>query len=124
MDPNNPNAPDEPEMSDQKFLESIAPDVIKCLNRIGFFEKLDDRLCPSTAESTAEKCNGDFRISESILLSNKFPEQDLSDVFGALHSRGACCDCEVLYNVADSNRLKAIYWRARASGATPDISHS
>ena len=37
---------------------------------------------------------------------------EIADVLAVLQSRGACCDCEVLYNVAEESRLKARYWKA------------
>jgi len=110
-------------MSNKEFIESIAPDVINCLNRISFFEKLDDRLCPAIPGTQAERCGGDFRLSESILRSNKFTEQDLPEIFAVLHACGACCDCEVLYNVAEENRLKATYWRAQAQEIGQETRH-
>jgi len=36
--------------------------------------------------------------------------EDVRDVLDVLRSQGACCDCEVLYNVAENSRLKARYW--------------
>ena len=38
---------------------------------------------------------------------------DVDDILAVLTSRGACCDCEVLYNVAEESRLKAQYWSSR-----------
>jgi hypothetical protein len=36
----------------------------------------------------------------------------IEDVLAVLQSRGACCDCEVLYNVADESRMKAEKWKS------------
>ena len=43
---------------------------------------------------------------------------DVADVPGVLRFSGACCDCEVLYNVAEESRLKSRYWKARAGELT------
>jgi hypothetical protein len=32
----------------QELIASIAPDVMKCFDRVGFFERLDDLLCAKT----------------------------------------------------------------------------
>jgi hypothetical protein len=41
-------------------------------------------------------------------------DEDLEDILAVLHSLGGCCDCEILYNVAEESRLKSEYWIARA----------
>ncbi len=99
---------------DEELIESIAPDVLRSLNDIRFFEKLDDRLCPTAHGVQSDKCRHDFAISRSILTAEHFSDQDVADVLDVLHSRGACCDCEVLYNVSETNRLKASHWKAEA----------
>jgi hypothetical protein len=45
---------------------------------------------------------------------------DIADVLAAPHWRGACCDCEVRYNVAEESRLNAKYWKARFAELQPD----
>jgi hypothetical protein len=101
---------------DNELIASISPDVMKCLVRSGFFEKLDDLLCPRDHSHQREGCRGDYKLSESVLLASEFERTDLDDIFGVLRSKGGCCDCEILYNVAESSRLKAEYWRSRAEG--------
>jgi hypothetical protein len=98
---------------DPGLIASIADDVMKCLRGAGFFDKLDDLLCPSDASKIPERCSGDFRISESILPSCGFEPSDFEDIFGVLRSKGGCCDCEILYNAVETCRLKSRYWRAR-----------
>ena len=38
----------------------------------------------------------------------------MEEVFDVLRSQGGFCDCEVLYNVSESSRLKATYWRDKS----------
>jgi hypothetical protein len=96
-----------------------------CLVNCGFFEELDDRLCPADKSKTRDRCRGNFDLSESILRTHNFDDHALSDIFDVLRAQGGFCDCEVLYNVAETNRLKAEYWRSRASEMnTAPIPHS
>jgi len=113
--------------SDDELISSIAPDVMACLGRCGYFEKLDELFSPEDNSTPTEKCDGSFRLSETILLASGFERADLDDIFVVLQSKGGCCDCEVLYNVAETSRLKARYWRSRAAGQiarTPHTSHT
>ena len=89
---------------------------MKSLVRSGFFESRDDFFCPKEDSQPRQTCRGDYKLSESLLLSLGFWQPDLGDIFGVLNSKGGCCDCEILYNVAESSRLKAEYWRRRAEG--------
>jgi hypothetical protein len=100
---------------DSDHISLIAPDVMKVLSSRKFFEKLDSLLCPEKTSPKAEKCSGDFKLSKSLVLEAKFSDQDISDIFSVLRSRGGFCDCEILYNVAESSRLKSEYWRSRAT---------
>jgi Protein of unknown function (DUF2695) len=100
--------------SDYDLIASITPDVMACLHRVGFFEKLDDLLCPNAGSNLPEKCSGDFNLSERLLQASDFNTHDLADIFGVLKAQGGCCDCEILYNVSESNRFKSAYWRNRA----------
>jgi hypothetical protein len=108
---------------EQDLIASITPDVMKCLERSGYFEKLDDLLCPKDASLKREACRGGYNFSESVLLASGVKQTDMEDIFGVLHSQGGCCDCEILYNVAESSRLKGEYWRARAAGLNNRIKH-
>jgi hypothetical protein len=113
--------------SDDELISSIAPDVMACLGRCSFFEKLDGLLSPEDNSTSAEKCDGSFRLSKTILIAAGFDRAELEDIFAVLHSKGGCCDCEVLYNVAEKSRLKATYWRGRAgeqTARTPHTPHS
>jgi len=109
--------------SDDELVSSIAPDVMKCLSRSGYFEKLDDLLSPKEASSPSQACDGTYKISESVLLASGFEEAELGDIFAVLRSKGGCCDCEVLYNVAETSRLKGRYWRKRAKDLSTRTRH-
>jgi len=100
--------------SDDELISSIAEDVMKCLSQRGFFEKLDDALSPTDRSHTQRACGSNYEISKGILLASGFTPEDLADIFGVLKSKGACCDCEILYNVAESSRFRETYWRNRA----------
>jgi len=112
-----------PPEDDDDYVASIAPHVLKSLANCKFFEALDERLCPADSSKSREGCHGDYGISETILRSHGFNEEDLSDIFEVLRSRGGFCDCEILYNAAGDNRLKGEYWRGRAAGQEPPSTH-
>jgi hypothetical protein len=107
-----------------EFISSIAPDVMWYLVPLGFFEKLDDLLSPKDDPRLRRACGGDYKLSESVLLTSGVQQADLADIFGVLRSKGGCCDCEILYNVTESSRLKAKYWRSRAEGLEGPTTHS
>jgi hypothetical protein len=50
------------------------------------------------------------------LRSLDFEETSIGEAIEVLRSRGACCDCEVLYNVVEASRLKEEYWLAQTTG--------
>lgn len=110
--------------SDDDLISSIAPDVMRCLTRSGYFDKLDNVLSPEGNSIASQNCDGTYKLSEPILLASGFAQDDLEDVFAVLQSKGGCCDCEVLFNVAETSRLKANYWRRRAAGEAPHTPHS
>jgi len=96
---------------DSDFIASITPDVMACLNLSQFFEQLDDLLCPKEKSRAREVCQGNYSLSKRVLDLAGFDPTDVEDIFDVLRSQGAGCDCEALYNVAESSRLKAEYWR-------------
>jgi hypothetical protein len=115
---------DDDDLYDEELVNSIAPNVLAVLGREKFFELLDDRLCPNNAPATRERCQHSFEISKSVLCDSGFDSDEIRDVIAVLHANGACCDCEVLYNVAEESRLKSRYWKARASNIQPYDAHS
>jgi hypothetical protein len=58
--------------SDDELISSIAPDVMKCLGRCDFFEKLDKLLSPEDNSIPAQGCDGTYKLSKSILLASGF----------------------------------------------------
>ena len=112
---------------DAELVAAIASDVMTCLVRASFFDKLDNLLSPVDDLSKAELCSGDYTFSKRILLTLGFEGADWDDVFAVLRSKGGSCDCEILYNAVESSRLKSQYWRDRAEGlktpVTPHRSH-
>lgn len=110
--------------ADSDLISSIASDVMTCLRRSLFFERLDDVLCPKEESGEREVCAGNYRISERVLEASGFDSGDCEDIFNVLRAQGACCDCEILYNVVESSRLKAEYWKNRAHGAEAQPKHS
>jgi hypothetical protein len=106
--------------SDDDLISSIVPDVMKCLGRCGFFEKLDGILSPEDNSIPTHGCDGTYRLSESILIAAGFERADLD----MLRSKGGFCDCEVLYNVAETSRRKANYWPSRAAGRIAHTPHT
>ncbi len=100
------------ELRDDELVNSIAEDVLAVLESRHFFERLDDRFCPAIQQELPAHCDHSFRISTEILEQFGMNTDDVQDVVAVLQSRGACCDCEVLYNVAKESRLKAEKWKA------------
>jgi Protein of unknown function (DUF2695) len=100
---------------DSDLISSITPDVMASLRRSHFFEELDNLLSPMDGSGLAPTlCAGDYELAENILRSAGYDSEALTDIFAVFRSQGGCCDCEILYNVADTSRLKAMYWQGRA----------
>lgn len=100
-------------LEDERYVSEIAPDVLHVLSRMRFFDLLDDRLCPSLG-SNLIPCTHKFEKTVEILKISNMSSGDINDVLAVLRFKGACCDCEVLYNVAEESRLKAKYWKGKA----------
>lgn len=98
---------------DSDLISSITPDVMASLHHSHFFEKLDDLLSPPDGAS-AQECGGDYKLSEGVLRLAGYDSEDVTDILDVLRGQGGCCDCEILYNVAETSRLKAKYWQSRA----------
>jgi hypothetical protein len=102
------------EPDDSEYADDIAPDVLGVLEKLHFFERLDDYFCPIDDPQRMVPCGAhSFEISSAVLRGLDMDSDDIADVLAVLQARGACCDCEVLYNVAEESRLKARYWKAR-----------
>ena len=109
--------------TNDEYAASITPYVMKYLAKSHFFEGLDDLLCPSEESREARKCGGDHSLSELLLLESGLDRADLDDVYAVLRAKGGFCDCEILYNVVESSRLKAKYWRGRADRSGDRVKH-
>ena len=100
--------------SEEDHIASMAPNVIAVLSAKGFFEALDEVLCPLEESKPVVPCRSNYENSERILTDLGFDAADVEDIFDVLRSRGGACDCEILYNVAETSRVKSKYWRAQA----------
>ena len=114
MDSEDTEAQEGSKQDERELIESITPDVMNVLTATGFFAALDDRLCPADSSVAAEKCRNTYEITSSILQSKDFPDEDIQDVISVMRTHRGYCDCEILYNVVETNRLKAKHWQARA----------
>jgi Protein of unknown function (DUF2695) len=109
---------------DPEVVELIAPDVMRVLDNLHFFQRLDDLLSPADESVNPACCRKTYELSEAILLTCDIDSSDLSDIFCVLQAQGGKCDCEILYNVSETNRLKHHYWTERSQGRTVDTKHS
>jgi hypothetical protein len=96
--------PEDIRYPDDELIEEISPNVMKCVEKAGLFDALDDAFCPADASAKPVECQGDFRTAREILLARGFSETELFDVFHVLMARGGFCDCEILYNAAPESR--------------------
>jgi hypothetical protein len=108
---------------DEELISSITPEVMRCLKTKRFFEALDDVLSPPEESRAPLPCRGDYENSRLILRRLGFDDAELDDILGVLRKQRGFCDCEILYNVVESSRLKAKYWRAKADGRSPSTMH-
>ena len=99
---------------EQDYVRSITRDVMAVLAAKGFFDALDEVLCPVDESKPPASCRTNYENSERILIGLGFESGDFEDIFDVLRSRGGFCDCEILYNAVETSRLKSKYWRAQA----------
>jgi hypothetical protein len=107
-------------MSHGDFIASITPDVLRSLRRTGFFLKLDNLFSPDSGSVEPARCDKSFAQTIALLRSLDFDGDEVGDILTVLTHYGACCDCEVLYNVAEHSRLKANHWRQIAESLKND----
>jgi hypothetical protein len=115
--------PSDPEERDDETIASITPAVMSSLVASNFFEVLDSSFSPAEPSLERERCRGNYEVSTILLGSLGYDNAEIADFIQVLHSQGACCDCEILYNVAEKSRLKAAYWLAKAEGRGPLVTH-
>jgi hypothetical protein len=90
------------------------------LHKKRFFEFLDDRYCPFDPLRTRAKCEHSYAHSLEILAHLGMNSEEIEDVLAVMRFSGGCCDCEILYNVAEESRLKSEYWKARLKEVTTE----
>ena len=83
-------------MEEDKFADSIAPDVLNVMVRNRFFEELDERMSPTDRAQKPGLCDGTYWISIGILAELGFDEVDIADILEVFASRSGACDCETL----------------------------
>ena len=98
----------------ENTVSDIAPYVLEVLKANRFFILLDDDFWPPHLSSPLP-CDHTFRRTERIIQKLDMTSEDVEEVILVMLSQGACCDCEILYNVAEESRLNARYWKARAA---------
>jgi hypothetical protein len=101
---------------DDGFIEAITPDVLKALNGVLFFQALDDQMCPTDPVLPRASCQGSYAISTAVLTERGFDSEEIGEIIQVMAARGAHCDCEILFNIAEDSRLKSEYWKSRAAG--------
>jgi len=100
-------------LRDEEFAEGIAASVLAVLEVHRFFELLDELFSPTDPVTAARKCEHSYASSIEILKTLGMDSEEIADILVVLKALGGCCDCEILYNVAEESRLKAAYWKAR-----------
>jgi hypothetical protein len=97
------------------FPKDIAPNLIGYLEREHFFKRLSVLFCPLDESKTCVQCQHNFEYSIRILQEIGMDPIEIDEVIAVLESRGGCCDCEILFNIVEEGRLKAEYWKSKAS---------
>ena len=96
------------------IIRDITPDIMKNLEKKGFFDELEE-LVFNSGEDGLVSCNHDFAHSTALLVKARYTEEDRRDIFAVMKSRGGFCDCEILYNTLEESLPKERYWKARAA---------
>ena len=109
---------------DDNYLNDVSPDVLGVLEKLCFFDRLDKQFYSVRDAKVLLQCSGTHAVCIEILRDLKMDSDDIQDILSVLRSRGGCCDCEVLYNVATESNLRSEYWKGRARGETPRTPHS
>jgi hypothetical protein len=102
----------EARFDDPDLIGNIASDIPAALKKVGYFELLDDRLCPPDPVQPHGPCGHSFANTIHILRELGIELIDLQKVFGYLRSQGAHCDCEVLTKIAENSRFKTLCAKA------------
>lgn len=102
--------PEELIYHDEQIVDNISSDIMENLHDKGFFKKLQEKMYPGNSEQQPIECKHDFSISKQILYDLDFCANDQFDIFHVLMSKGAYCDCEILYNIIEKDNLRKKYW--------------
>jgi len=100
--------------SRDEFIESIAGDVMGCLTRDRFFERLEKIVWPEGPDGQ-KVCDHSFAKTLELTAAHGHPSEDQEEIIGVLQSRGGFCDCEVILNAAPTSQARDRYWRKRAA---------
>lgn len=98
---------------DDETIDGYKEFVLKILNKIGFFQRLDDLIRPENSQSQALECCGDFSIAKNLLTDLEFNEKEQFDICHVFMREGAFCDCEILLNLYRESRQARNYWEKR-----------
>ncbi|MGD0914396.1 MAG: DUF2695 domain-containing protein [Terracidiphilus sp.] len=104
--------PEDSGFRNAEFAESIAEQVIPVLEEQRFFALLDELFSPTDPAVASRKCEHSYASSIEILKTLSMDPEEIADILVGLKARGGCCDCEILYNVAEESRLRAESWKA------------
>jgi hypothetical protein len=101
--------------AEDHYVANIAPNVLDSVRGSRIFESLDDLMSPADPKIQSRPCQHDYSMLMHALNCAGYSDEDREDVVLVLQSLGGCCDCEILYNVAEDSRLKSRYWKTKAS---------
>jgi hypothetical protein len=89
------------------FPEPIGEDILSALEKIRFFGRLDDLLCPADAGAPRAACGHSFANSIRILRNLAIDLNDIQRIILFFRAQGVRCDCGVLTQVANESRFRA-----------------
>jgi hypothetical protein len=72
--------------TDSELISSITADVMTCLRRSQFFERVDDLLCPNAGGEAREVCAGDYTLAKRVLQAGGYESADWDDIFNVLRT--------------------------------------
>jgi hypothetical protein len=95
-------------------IGSIAPFVLGCLEQRSFFSELEKRVWPEGPDGRRD-CDHSLDHTLSILRTYDWQEEDCTEVLLVMQSRGGCCDCEIMLNVAPDCQARERHWKRKAA---------
>ena len=106
-----------PEEGFDEFVESIAPDVLACLDRDGFFRKLEQKVWPDGPKV----CDNTFANTLALTAAGGYGSEEQEDILDVVRSKGGFCDCEVMLNVAPNCEARERHWKKVSAGLEKKI---